>query len=123
VCRVDSTEIRISRPSKEPFQTHSYSGKKRQHPLNILLLIWLNGETFYFSKARVGSNDQSHFNEERLRDRVVGKLFGVMGDSGFTFNRKKDTVQIIGYKSHRRRHGYIVTLCIPPLAPNKLLSL
>jgi hypothetical protein len=55
----------------------------------------------------VGSNDQSHFNEERLRDRVVGKLFGVMDDSGFTFNRKKDTVQIIEYKSHRRRHGYL----------------
>jgi hypothetical protein len=55
----------------------------------------------------VGSNDQSHFNEERLRDRFVGKLFGVMGDGGFTFNPKKDTVQIIRYKSHRRRHGYL----------------
>jgi hypothetical protein len=89
VCVVDGTEICISYPSKEPFQKRCYSGKKKQHSLNILLLTWLNGEIFYFSKARVGSNDQSHFNEERLRDRFVEKLFGVMGDGGFTFNRKK----------------------------------
>jgi hypothetical protein len=107
VCVVDGTEIRISRPSKEPFQKLSYSGKKKQHTLNILLLTWLNGEIFYFSNARVGSNDQSHFNEEKLRDRFIGKMFGVMGDGGFTFNRKTDTVQIIGYKPHRRRHGHL----------------
>jgi hypothetical protein len=106
VCVVDGTEIRISRPSKELFQTPSYSGKKKQHSLNILLLTWLNGE-IYFSKARVGGNNQSQWNEENLRDRFIGKLFGVMGDGGFTFNRKKDVVQIIGYKPHRRKHGVL----------------
>jgi hypothetical protein len=30
-----------------------------------------------------------------------------MGDGEFTFNRKKDVVQIIGYKPHRRKHGVL----------------
>jgi hypothetical protein len=30
-----------------------------------------------------------------------------MGDDRFTFNRKKNVVQIIGYKPHRRKHGVL----------------
>jgi hypothetical protein len=75
VCVVDGTEIRISRPSKEPFQTHSYSGKKKQHSLNILLLTWLNGEIFYFSKVRVGGNDQSQWIEENFERSIHWKAF------------------------------------------------
>ena len=31
VCVVDGTEIRVSRPSKEPYQRNLWSGKKKQH--------------------------------------------------------------------------------------------
>jgi heat shock protein HspQ len=67
----------------------------------------LNGEIFYFSKAKVGGNDQYQWNEKNLQDRFVGKFFGVMGDGEFAFNRKNDVVQNIGYKPHRRKHGIL----------------
>ena len=98
VCVVDGTEIRIARPSKEPTQTRTWSGKKKQNSLNVMFITYLNGVIIYFSAVRVGAHDQSHWNELHLRDRFIGKNFGIMGDGGFTFNRKADTVQIHGYK-------------------------
>jgi hypothetical protein len=104
-CVVDGSEIRISRPSKEPFQRQVWSGKKKQHSLNVMFVTWLNGEIIYFSPARIGAHDQSHWNELHLRDRFVRKNFGICGDGGFTFNRKTDTVQIKGYKPHAAPKG------------------
>jgi hypothetical protein len=99
-CVVDGTEIRISRPSKEPFQRNVWSGKKKQHSLNVMFITWLTGEIIFFSAARVGAHDQSHWNELHLREKFIGKNFGICGDGGFTFNRKVDAIQIKGYKPH-----------------------
>jgi hypothetical protein len=36
-------------------------------------------------------------NELDLRSRFVNKNYGIAGDGGFYFNRKSDTIPIIGY--------------------------
>lgn len=93
-CVVDGTEIRVSRPSKEPYQCQLYSGKKKQHSLNVLFITLLTGEIIFFSPHRIGAHDQAQWNKLQLREQFVGKNFGVLGDGGFTFNRKKDMVNI-----------------------------
>ena len=72
-CVIDGTEIKISRPSKEPFQWNVWSGKKKQHSLNVMFITWLTGEIIYFSPARIGAHDQSHWNELHLRDKFVSE--------------------------------------------------
>lgn len=98
VCVVDGTEIRISRPSKEPLQRRTWSGKKKQNSLNVMFITLLDGEIIYFSPTRIGAHDQAHWNELQLRNRFAGKDYGIMGDGGFTFNRLDDAVLIRGYK-------------------------
>ena len=100
VCIVDGTEIRVSRPVGWEAQKALWSGKKHQHSLNVMVITLLNGIIVYCSKARIGAHDQAHWNDLHLRELFVGKSFGIGGDGGFTFNRKKDsdTEKIIGYK-------------------------
>ena len=98
VCVIDGTELRISRPSKEPLQRQTWSGKKKQNSLNVMFITLLNGEIIFFSPVRIGAHDQAHFNELNLRERFIGKHFGILGDGGFFFNRHEDTVMIEGYK-------------------------
>jgi hypothetical protein len=43
VCVVDSSEFRMKRPSTEPHQSDIYSAKKKQHSLNVLFVVLLNG--------------------------------------------------------------------------------
>ena len=102
VCVVDGTEIRISRPKNKDIQRATWSGKKHQNSLNVMLITKLNGEIIYHSPFRVGAHDQLHWNELNLRQRFVGKTFGIMGDGGFTFNRVDDEQRIIGYKPFKK---------------------
>ena len=102
VCVVDGTEIRISRPKNAEIQTKTYSGKKKQNSLNVMVVTKLNGEIIYYSPLRVGAHDQSHWNELKLRDRFVDKEFGIMGDGGFTFNVKGEEELIHGFKPHKK---------------------
>ena len=57
-CVVDGTEVRISRPTKEPQQKQVYSKKKKQHALNVLFITLLNGEIIYFSSVYPKPHDQ-----------------------------------------------------------------
>lgn len=94
VCVVDGTEIQISRPKNPEFQSKTYSGKKKQNSLNVMIITKLNGEIIYHSPLRVGAHDQAHWNELNLREKFVGKEYGIMGDGGFTFNQSADEQQI-----------------------------
>jgi hypothetical protein len=104
VCVVDGTEIRVSRPSIEPYQTKLYSGKKK-HSLNVLFIVLLTGEIIFCSPFRIGSHDQAQWNELKLREKFIDKNFGIIGDGGFTFNRKTDTVNMRGYKPKKAKPG------------------
>lgn len=105
VCVVDGTEIQISRPAKKSFSSRVYSGKKKQHSLNVMVITKLNGEIVYYSPLRVGAHDQSHWNELDLRKKFENKEFGILGDGGFTFNREHDDVKIIGNAPHKKPRG------------------
>ena len=102
VCIVDGTEIRISHPKNAEIQTKTYSGKKKQNSLNVMVVTKLNGEIIYHSPLRVGAHDQSHWNELELRNRFIGKEYGIMGDGGFTFNIQSEEEVIHGFKPHKK---------------------
>jgi hypothetical protein len=98
VCVVDGSEIRVSRPSKEPYQRKHYSGKKKQHSVNIMFICNLAGEILYYSSAIDGAHDQRDWNSLGLQRLFEGKNYGIMGDGGFFFNHKADSVEIKGVK-------------------------
>ena len=49
VCVADGTEIEISRPSDPVIQRQTWSAKKKQNSLNVMIITKLNGEIIYFS--------------------------------------------------------------------------
>jgi hypothetical protein len=62
--------------------------KKKQHSLTLLLICQADGKIIYASYPLLGSSDQRHWNELNLRDLFENKKYGIIGDSGFTFNHK-----------------------------------
>lgn len=107
-CIIDGTEIRVSRPTKEPWKTKLYSGKKKQHSLNVLIIVLLNGQIIFYDGSETVS-DQQHWNQTNVRERFIGKNFGIMGDGGFTFNKKKESTPIHGYKPFKKKAGQQLT--------------
>ena len=105
VCVIDGTEIQISRPKNSILQTKTWSGKKKQNSLNVMIITKLDGEIIFYSPFRIGAHDQAHWNELKLRERFIGKTFGIMGDGGFTFNRGEDEEKIIAYKPFKKPKG------------------
>jgi hypothetical protein len=86
VAAIDGTEIRVARPSKSAIGNKHYSVKKKQYALNVLLVVLLTGVIIYCSSPRPKMNDQSFFNDLKIRKRFIGKPWGLIGDSGFTLN-------------------------------------
>lgn len=110
VCVVDGTEIQISRPSKRDIQRRTWSGKKHQNALNVMIITKLNGEIIYFSPLRIGAHDQSHWKELELRKWFIEKPFGILGDGGFAFNPDQTEPRINGKKPVRKpRTGTLTT--------------
>ena len=105
VCVVDGSEIRISRPSNNYLQIKTYSKKKKQHSLNVMFITNLVGKILYFSPHRIGAHDQSHWNELGLRQMFENKRYGIMGDGGFKFNRKRDILRIHGFNPYKKPKG------------------
>ena len=109
VCIVDGSEIQISRPKNKELQRRTWSAKKKQNSLNVMFITKLNGEILFYSPFRIGAHDQSHWKELNLRQRFVGKTFGIMGDGGFHFNTEDDEEKIIGYKPFKKPKGGLLT--------------
>src|SRR5690606_20393162 len=95
---VDGTEIQISRPSDDVEERKCYSSKKKQHSLNAMFIVLIDGTIIYCSKTSRKLNDQALWNELNLRDLFLDKEYGVMGDGGFFLNRKKDNKEIRALK-------------------------
>jgi hypothetical protein len=66
VCVVDGTEIQISCPKDRLLSRKTWSVKKHQNSLNLMLITKLNGEIIYFSPLQVGAHDQSQWKELNL---------------------------------------------------------
>lgn len=106
VCAVDGTEIKVPRPSKGAMKNPHYSAKKKQYSLNVLVIVRMDGVIIYCSKPTAKLQDQALWNDLNLRERFVGKPYGIMGDGGFTFNCKtksRSEPHIIGVTPHKRR--------------------
>jgi hypothetical protein len=89
VAIVDGTEVRITRSSDPTKERASYSVKKKQHSLTLLLICQPDGKIIYASDPLLGSSDQHHWNKLNLRDLFENKEYGIIGDSGFTFTYKE----------------------------------
>lgn len=86
VAATDGTEIRVARPSKYAIGNKHYSAKKKQYALNVLLVVLLSGIIIFCSPPLPKMNDQSLFNEFKIRQRFISKPWGLIADSGFTLN-------------------------------------
>lgn len=65
--------------------------------MSVLFVTLLNGKIVFVSDAMEGrNNDQGIWNQLKLRNKFIGKSYGIMVDKMFTFNRKRDTNNIIG---------------------------
>ena len=117
---IDGTEIKITRPSTSKDETRVYSVKKKQHSVTFLAMCLPDGQLLYVSNAMIGANDQSHWNGLNLRKKFLQKRYGIMGDSGFTFNRIRDTEKIKGFTPNKRPKGG--SLNEPQKLLNKRLS-
>ncbi len=89
-CALDGTEIRQQRPSKGSLERHNYSVKHKQHAINFLLAVKLDGTFVFVSRAHLKPHDQQHFNATQLRDKFIQSNVGVFADGGFTLNRAED---------------------------------
>ena len=98
VCSVDGSEFKIPRKHRDGF----YSQKKKQYSLNALFIVNLQGKFLYNSSMVPGAHDQREWNHFNLRERFVGKTYGILGDSGFTFNRRGEQNIIQGYVPVKR---------------------
>jgi hypothetical protein len=107
VAIVDGTEIKITRSSNSKMEKASYSVKKKQHSLTLLLICQPDGKIIYASDPLLGSSDQHHWNNLNLRDLFENKEYGIVGDSGFTFNHKdgnknRNEIPIIGLTPNKK---------------------
>lgn len=107
---VDGTEIRIPRPKDPIAQKASYSVKKKQHSVTLLLMCTPDGKLIHCSEVLIGANDQAHWNNLNYRQLFEGKCYGVAGDSGFTFNHKwpkpgTNEIPIIGFTPYKKPKG------------------
>jgi hypothetical protein len=105
VCAVDGTEIKVGRPSRGAMKNKHYSGKKKQYSLNVLVVVRLDGVIIYCSDPQPKMQDQAFWNSTGLRERFIGKPYGIIGDGGFTFNYKagpRSAMNIISATPHKR---------------------
>ncbi len=49
ICVINSTEVQISRSKNKELQSKTWSGKKRQNFLNVLMITKLNREVIYYA--------------------------------------------------------------------------
>ena len=109
VCIADGTEIEISHPSDLANQRCTWSGKKKQNSLNVMIITKLNGKTLYFSPLCVGAHEQAHWNEIGTQNWFLGMKYGIMADRGFSFNQKRDSMEIISTTPHKKKCGQSLT--------------
>ena len=100
-CVVDGTEFKIEEPVDKERKKTSYSGKKKQFSVNLILITKLNGEIIYASEPYTPPHDQKQWKELNLRERFVRKPYGIIGDSGFFFNPSYVAYSINGFTPYR----------------------
>ena len=76
--------------------------KKKQHSLNFLIIVLLDGRIIFHSNPEEELNDQRLWKKMQIRKDFKDKEYGIFGDGGFYFNRKKDKYLIKGLKPFKK---------------------
>ena len=67
---MDGCEFVIARPENSVLEKLFYSQKKKQHSINVLFVVLLNGRIIYRSQCNSGKcDDQGAFNKTDIRAR------------------------------------------------------
>lgn len=84
----DCLRIWSSRPAKPSEASQLYYPPEKIYMYNVLILVLLTGQIIFMSKPMPGAHyrDQTIWNESRLRERFIGKPYGIVLDAGFTLN-------------------------------------
>ena len=96
VCAIDGCEFRIQRPHDEELE--DFSGD------------FGDQSAWNFTKLHdkfVGKNDHTHSFHTNLSH--TDKLYGIVGDAAFTFNKVGDKGHIIGVTPYSNKHGNTMT--------------
>jgi len=83
--------------------------KKKQHSLNFLIIVFLDGRIIFHTNPEEELNDQKLWKKMQIRKDFKGKDFGILGDGGFYFNRKKDKYLIKGLKPFKKSKNQKLT--------------
>ena len=102
VCVIDGTEIEVPKPRNKEQQKILWC-RKKFFSINFQVIVLLNGEIIYVSSYMKSSSDQKHWNSLGLRNLFIEKKYGIMGDSGYTFNKKKEKWRIIGLTPYKEQ--------------------
>ena len=100
VAAVDRTTTRVKVPmGKEHKDTRKsyWNGKYKTWGVSTLLLVLLNGIIIAYTPPSTPNSDQALWKRSKLRNFVVDKPWGVVGDSGFTFNPAYESIKIRGF--------------------------
>lgn len=105
VCFADGTILNSPRSilkfapgEHDPF----FCGHKHKPGVNIVCVVNRKGEIWWNSDWEKGSsNDQGITNRNNLRDKFIGKPYGIAADGGFTFNKKGEKQLIITAKPYK----------------------
>ena len=76
--------------------------KKKQFSINFQVIFLLNGRIIFVSGFQKESSDQKQQNDSNVRKLFIGKKFGIIGDAGYTFNKKDEKDKIIGFVPYKK---------------------
>jgi len=110
VAILDGTTVHVSTP-KDPTESKSHYMYKKRHAINFQVICDLGGRIVFLSKHAKGAHDQRDFNNSGIRERFVGKPYGLMADAIYTFNRKNDIRGLIkGYAPLKKSKNQPLTI-------------
>lgn len=99
---VDGTCIKIYKPGIEKFEKSSWVKRKGAFCVNVLVAVTMDGKFLDISQPAYGGCDQADWNRSGWREFFQYVPYGIMGDAGFTFNPKHESIPILGITPLRK---------------------
>ena len=105
---LDGSEQEIKRSKKTIWECRTYSGKKGQNSINIIIIVDHSGRIVYISDSYPGAtNDAEIYQKEKEKIKsLFGETIYFLGDQGFTGVEEIITIQrgnsLFSYHSQKR---------------------
>ena len=126
VCAIDGCEFRIQRPHDDELEDFFFSAKKKQNSISGIFIVLRYGRIIYKSRhflvilvIRVHGTSPNCVTS--LLVRIIAlynlhthlfhtdKLYGIVGDAAFTFNKVGDKGNVIGVTPYSNKYGNTLT--------------